>query len=284
MKKLLVIFAHPDDESFGPAAGTLAKVAAQGGRVHYICATRGEAGECDPADIAGHPDLAHARTAELFEAAHTMGFAGVYFLGYLDSGMEGSPANANPRSLFSAPLEEVAQRLASYIRHLKPDAVITHDQYGWYGHPDHIKCYRATLRAYEILYGVKVGAKTRHISTKANIPALFVASFPKWPVKLAARFLSMTGRDPRKRGQNGDIDLVEIASWNVPTTTKIEVGDYLAIKQRAIACHRSQRPLTNTSNPISRAFLRRIEQQETLCKLYPLSTKRAQLEEHIFQP
>jgi LmbE family N-acetylglucosaminyl deacetylase len=272
MKKLLVIFAHPDDESFGPAAGTLAKYAAQGVRVHYICATRGEAGEYDPAVLGNHPDLAHVRTAELFEAARTMGFAGVYFLGYLDSGMAGSPTNANPRSLFSAPLEEVAQRLATYIRCVKPDVIITHDEYGWYGHPDHIKCYQATLRAYELLYGVKIGAdsiREKYVDGK-KIPALYVASFPKWPVKLAARFLSLTGRNPRKRGQNGDIDLLEIASWKVPTTTKIQVGDYLAIKQRAIACHRSQRPLTASDNPLTRAFLRRIEQQETLCRLFPL--------------
>ncbi|MBX3082784.1 MAG: PIG-L family deacetylase [Anaerolineae bacterium] len=283
MKKLLVIFAHPDDESFGPAAGTLAKYAAQGVRVHYICATRGEAGEYDPDILGNHPDLAHARTAELFEAAHTMGFAGVYFLGYLDSGMEGSPSNANPRSLYSAPLEEVAQRLATYIRCVNPDAIITHDEYGWYGHPDHIKCYQATLRAYELLYDVKIGTEALdEQASETQIPTLYAASFPKWPIKLAARFLSLTGRNPRKRGQNGDIDLVEIASWEVPTTTRIQVGDYLAIKQRAIACHRSQRPLTATGNPISRAFLRRIEQQETLYKLYPLTSKRARLETRIF--
>jgi LmbE family N-acetylglucosaminyl deacetylase len=287
MNTLLAIFAHPDDESFGPVAGTLAKYAAQGVRVHYVCATRGEAGEVDPEQLGTHPNLAHLRTTELFEAARIMGLAGVYFLGYRDSGMLGSSANDDPLSLHSTPLDEVAQRLAVYMRCVNPDVVITHDQYGWYGHPDHIKCYEATLRAFQLAYEVDLtddeatlDAAT-HDTPPQPIPALYVASFPKWPVKLAARFLSLTGRDPRRRGQNQDIDLMKIASWQVPTTTKIRVARYRTVKYNAMACHRSQRPLTDSGNPLARAMLGYVERYETLHKLYPARPPRAPIETEL---
>jgi N-acetyl-1-D-myo-inositol-2-amino-2-deoxy-alpha-D-glucopyranoside deacetylase/mycothiol S-conjugate amidase len=109
-RRLLVAFAHPDDESFGPA-GTIVHNARQGVAVHYVCATRGEAGEVDAELLEGYDSLAELRTEELLCAAGHLGLAGVHFLDYHDSGMENTPANQNPACLFQAPLEEVAEGL-----------------------------------------------------------------------------------------------------------------------------------------------------------------------------
>lgn len=273
MKKLLAIFAHPDDESFGPAAGILAKYAAEGVEVYYVCATRGEAGEVSAEALAGYPGIAELRTDEMHRAAKAMNFKGVTFLGYRDSGMNPDPQR-DPKCLVAAPLDEVARRLAFLVHRLRPDAIITHDQFGWYGHPDHIKVYDAVVRMYKLVYGIEVGSSDAAL--KSSAPTLLISTFPKFPVKLSALFLRLTGRDPRRRGQNRDVDLVKIASWQVPAPIRISVKAYLHIKAAGMACHRSQIPLTATSNPISRAILRYLEGREYLAQLYPQpETRRA---------
>ncbi|MEP7286840.1 MAG: PIG-L family deacetylase [Chloroflexota bacterium] len=267
MKSLLVIFAHPDDESHGPA-GTFAKYAREGVQVHYLCATRGEAGVVDSSVLQNGDSVADLRTAEVKQAGLELGLASINFLGYRDSGMEGSLDNQQCESLYMASLNEVATRIAGYIQRLRPDAIITHDQYGWYGHPDHIKCYQATLKAYELLYGIRIEHSGKQ-TLGLNIPRLYVSSFSKWLLKIVVRLMPLLGRDPHRHGQNQDVDLVKIASWNVPTTARIHVGDYLAIKDRAIACHASQRPLAETKNKLLSILMRWMESSECFCRLYP---------------
>ena len=126
MKTLLVILAHPDDESFGPGA-TLAKYAQAGIAVHYLCGTRGESGTVDAEKLKGYKDVAELRTAELACAAKELGLAGVHFLGYRDSGMVGSEDNQRSDSLHAAGLDEVAERIVGYMDQLKPDVILTHD-------------------------------------------------------------------------------------------------------------------------------------------------------------
>ncbi len=120
---LLAVLAHPDDESFG-MGGTLALYARRGVNVHLVCATRGEAGEVAPEMLEGFSSVAERRVEELRCAAGILGLAGVHFLDYRDSGMTGSADNQNPHALCNAPLEEVAGKIAHYIRLLKPQVVI----------------------------------------------------------------------------------------------------------------------------------------------------------------
>ena len=266
MKKLLVIFAHPDDESFGPCAGTLAKYAQEGVAIHYLCATRGEAGIVDEQLLTDYPGIASLRTHEVTQAAKVLGFADLQFLPYRDSGMAGAPENAHPNSLVSAPLDDVAHAISDHIRSVQPDVIITHDHYGWYGHPDHIKCYQAVLLAYQLLYGFIPAAAT---GVEWYLPHLYVSTFPKWLVKLTAQTMSLFGHDPRRYGQNGDIDLLQIASWKVPTTARINVRQYLGIKSRAAACHASQVSLTSSSNPIMQFLVQYSARSELFHRLFP---------------
>ncbi|MFQ5614835.1 MAG: PIG-L deacetylase family protein [Anaerolineae bacterium] len=288
MKTLLAIFAHPDDESHGPG-GTLAKYAREGVAVHYLCATRGEAGQVEDHFLHKCGSIAELRTAELQRAANTLGLAAVHLLNYRDSGMLGSVNNLHPDSLCAAPLDQVAERIARYIHFLQPDVVITHDQYGWYGHPDHIKCHQATLRAYELLYGLTPGAaaaRNGHQGPANNggitAPRLYTSTVPKGVLKLAVRVLPVVGRDPRRFGQNGDIDLTRIAAWEVPVTTRIRVGAYRKVRAQAIACHASQQPLAQTSNPVFRALLQREQAVETFGRVYPPFKTGERLETDLF--
>lgn len=129
---LLVILAHPDDESF-PMGGTLAKYAAEGVRIILICATRGEAG------IPGLSLQAAGkiRERELQAAAKTLGLAEVKFLGYHD----GQLAQAEP--------EQIVGQLVKIMQEVRPLAVITFGPDGISGHPDHVAIHRFTTQAFD---------------------------------------------------------------------------------------------------------------------------------------
>ncbi len=298
MKTLLAIFAHPDDESFGIGA-TLAKYAHEGKAVYYLCGTRGESGTVDPALMRGYTDVGELRSAELECASRELGLAGVRYLGFRDSGMPGSPDNRHPNSLFSASVDAVAERIAAQIKELQPGVVITHDKFGGYGHPDHIKLYHATLRAYEMLYGISLNndgswrpagdAQSPIVSHQSSIdnrqlriPRLYVTAFPKGMLKLAVRLLPLVGQNPRQFGRNKDIDLVTMSTWVVPVTARVRVSDYAGHKARASACHISQQPVTRQGNLIVRLLFRRAAGWESFSRLYPAVQAGEPVEHDLF--
>ncbi len=277
-KTLLVLLAHPDDESFGPG-GTLARYARAGVQVHYVCATRGESGTVDAARMNGHASIAELRSAELACAARELGLAGVHYLGYRDSGMPGHADNALKETLHQAPLDEAAARVAAYFQRLQPNAVLTHDQFGGYGHPDHIKLHRAVLRAYQLHYGVTIDlsrwtgdARTPAVSVTPTgtsaAPPLYFAVIPKTLIRLGVRVLPLFRQNPRQFGRNKDIDLLQIASWEVPVTTLIDTRAVKAVKARASACHASQQP-PSQAPWLVRMLFRLSEGKEHLSRVYP---------------
>jgi LmbE family N-acetylglucosaminyl deacetylase len=197
----------------------------------------------------------------------------VQLLDYRDSGMLGSADNQHPDSLYAAPLDDVARKIAATIRRVRPDVIITHDQYGWYGHPDHIKVYQATLCAYEMLYGVRFvdgqAPTTPSLSRMDRLPRLYVSTLPKWLVRWTSRLLPLVGRDPRRYGQNGDVDLVQIASWVVRSTARIKVDAYQGVRLQAVAAHVSQHALTDTQHPVMRVLVQYMEATEHFARVYP---------------
>lgn len=145
-RRLLGIYAHPDDEVLGPG-GTLARYAACGDHVTLVIATRGEAGEIQRPGSATPETLPQVREQEMRCSAAALGKSELIFLGYRDSGMEGTADNDHPRAFMNAPAEEVVGRLVAIIRRLRPQILLTFEPYGGYGHPDHIAANRHTLAA-----------------------------------------------------------------------------------------------------------------------------------------
>jgi N-acetyl-1-D-myo-inositol-2-amino-2-deoxy-alpha-D-glucopyranoside deacetylase len=135
-KRLLVLFAHPDDEAFG-SAGSFAYLADRGATVTLIDATRGEEGEISDPMLATPQNLGEVREKELRTAMAQVGVTDVRFLDYRDSGMAGTEENKNPRAFMNANPADVAAHLREVIDELKPDAVLTFGPDGVYGHPDH---------------------------------------------------------------------------------------------------------------------------------------------------
>jgi LmbE family N-acetylglucosaminyl deacetylase len=234
--RLLAVLAHPDDESFGPG-GTLALYARRGVEVHLACATRGEVGSAPEELLAGHAGIGELREHELRCAAQELGLSGVHFLGYRDSGMPGSPDNQHPHALAAAPTDEVAAKVARLIRQIRPQVVITFDPMGGYRHPDHIAIHRATLQAFHASGDPACFSDGLAPYTPAK---LYYHTFDRRLLRLAVRMLRLFGRDPSHFGQNGDIDLADIASQDFPTHARIDFREVAEIKSRAAACHASQ--------------------------------------------
>ena len=109
-KRLLISFAHPDDESFG-IGPLLARYAADGVEMTLICATNGDAGTVEPDHLNGYSSVASLRLAELECASQVLGFKDVITFGYRDSGMMGTPDNQHPDSLWQAPIDRLTGRL-----------------------------------------------------------------------------------------------------------------------------------------------------------------------------
>jgi LmbE family N-acetylglucosaminyl deacetylase len=261
---ILAVLAHPDDESFG-MGGTLALYASRGVEVHLVCATRGEVGDVAPELLKGFDSIAQLRESELRCAAGHLGLAGVHFLDYRDSGMPGSPDNKHPQALAFQPIEEVAANVVCYIRDLKPQVVLTFDPFGGYGHPDHIAIQRATTLAFE-QSGNPVFAPG---SGPAFSPErLYFHTMPNGFMKLAVRVLPLFGRDPKKFGSNGDIDLTEIASKDFPTHARVNIHSVLEKKQKAGACHASQGGGMAGGGVVS-FFMRLFANTEAFMRVYP---------------
>ncbi len=145
-RRMLISFAHPDDEAFS-CAGVIKLNQLQGIHTTLVCATKGEAGEISSPDLASPENLGLVRERELREAADHVGVDELIFLGYRDSGMAGTEANAHPNAFMNAPASAVVARLVRLIRNLRPQVVITFDPTGGYGHPDHIASNRHTTAA-----------------------------------------------------------------------------------------------------------------------------------------
>lgn len=148
---LLVVHAHPDDECLG-TGGTLARYSAEGINTVLVTATRGEEGEMhdpDRTEEEARPHMAEIRTEELRRAVAILGVTHQEFLGYRDSGMVGTPANEHPDNFHNANFDEAVGRLVGMIRHHRPQVIVTYNEDGGYGHPDHLQCHKVTAAAFD---------------------------------------------------------------------------------------------------------------------------------------
>ncbi len=160
VRRLLLVHAHPDDESIGTGA-TMARYAAEGAQVTLVTCTLGELGEIIPPSLAhladgdpgGGARLGDYRVGELASACAELGVTDHRFLGgpgrWRDSGMMGTEGNDDPRCFWRADLDQAADALLDVIREVRPQVLVTYDANGFYGHPDHIQAHRVAWRAFE---------------------------------------------------------------------------------------------------------------------------------------
>jgi N-acetyl-1-D-myo-inositol-2-amino-2-deoxy-alpha-D-glucopyranoside deacetylase len=221
-RSLLLVHAHPDDESIGTGA-TMAKYAAEGARVTLVTCTLGEMGEIIPPDLRHLlPDeLGQHRIGELERACAALRVTDHRFLGgegrFRDSGMMGLPDNDDPRCFWQANVDEAAGLLATVIEEVAADVIVTYDSNGFYGHPDHIQAHRVARRAHEL-----TGRKAKFYATA--VPRSMLAEAVQLPEE--SWFVRTT-------------DL----SVGVPddqVTTEIDATKYLDAKIAAMRAHETQ--------------------------------------------
>ena len=157
-RRLLLVHAHPDDESIYTGA-TMARYAAEGARVTLVTCTLGELGEIIPpalAHLAAEKEdgLGEYRIGELTAACAALGVTDHRFLGgpgrWRDSGMMGTAGNGDPRCFWRAEVDQAADALLDVIGEVRPQVLVTYDANGAYGHPDHIQAHRVAWRACEL--------------------------------------------------------------------------------------------------------------------------------------
>jgi N-acetyl-1-D-myo-inositol-2-amino-2-deoxy-alpha-D-glucopyranoside deacetylase len=237
--RMLLVHAHPDDESIGTGA-TMAKYASEGAGVTLVTCTLGDLGEVIPPELAhlawdADGGLGRHRIAELAAACKALGVTDHRFLAgagrWRDSGMMGTPSNDWPGSFWQADVDEAARALLAVITDVRPQVLVTYDENGFYGHPDHIQAHRVAWRAFEMADGL--------------VSKFYATAVPKSVLAEAMALL-----DDRTTGSSelGGTDFTKVESVDAlpfgtddeNVTTRIDAADYLDAKLAAMRAHATQ--------------------------------------------
>jgi N-acetyl-1-D-myo-inositol-2-amino-2-deoxy-alpha-D-glucopyranoside deacetylase len=237
-RRLLLVHAHPDDEAI-PTGATMARYAAEGASVHLVTCTRGERGEIVDEELAhlrtaDPEELGKHREVELAAALVELGVHHHDWLGgagrWWDSGMVGTSENDDPRAFHRADPTETTRAMVEVIRRSRPAVVVTYDENGGYGHPDHIQAHRVTMAALEPAadpdYASELGQPWR-------VGKVYWSVIPRRVVLRLA--------------EEADFDIADAMPGvsNETITTQIDGRSYLPAKRAALRAHRSQVNLTD---------------------------------------
>jgi N-acetyl-1-D-myo-inositol-2-amino-2-deoxy-alpha-D-glucopyranoside deacetylase len=242
-RRLLLVHAHPDDETIGSGA-TMAKYVSEGAHVTLVTCTLGEEGEilvpglvhlaADKEDALGQH-----RIGELTDAMKALGVTDHRFLGaagrWRDSGMMGTPANERPECFWQADLDEAVGALVAVMREVRPQVVVTYNENGGYGHPDHIQAHRVAVAAFDA----------------AGDPARYPGTGDPWqPAKLyylaiPISFLRMGWEALKQMGDETPFgvsspDELPFGDPDELVTTQIDARDFLDAKMDAMRAHATQ--------------------------------------------
>jgi N-acetyl-1-D-myo-inositol-2-amino-2-deoxy-alpha-D-glucopyranoside deacetylase len=232
MSVLLCVHPHPDDESIA-CGGVLARAAAEGVRTVVVTCTGGEAGENLAGIDLGDVPLVEHRRRELADAIAILAVDEHHLLGYRDSGMVGTVDNEHPDCFHRADLDEAAVRLAAIVRSARPDAVVSDDVNGTYGHPDHIKAHQATVRAVALAADPEADVP----GEPWRVPRRYVHTFSR--SRLVAAHLSLVGAGlPSPFGDEPEPE--PFGTDDALITTRVDVSRHVATKLAAMRAHTSQ--------------------------------------------
>jgi mycothiol S-conjugate amidase len=233
--RLLSVHAHPDDEA-SKGAALVARYTAEGIGATLVCCTGGEQGEVlnpamDRPDVLA--DLPAVRRAELEASVAVIGYDRLDLLGYLDSGMPDTEANADPRNFANAPLDEAVERLVRIIRRDRPQVVVTYpDDQGHYPHPDHLRVHEISVPAFD----------------RAGDPSWYPDAGDPWePLKL---YYTVWSRNRivamhEKMLELGIESPYDERWFDRPDqddriTTRVDVGRFVGVRGQALIAHATQ--------------------------------------------
>ena len=234
-KRLLLVHAHPDDETINNGV-TMAKYAASGAQVTLVTCTRGEEGEVlvtELANLASDKDdkLGEHREVELKDAMAQLGINDFRFLGapnkkWRDSGMMGTPQNERGNVFWQADLDEASHELVKIILEIQPQVLITYDEFGGYGHPDHIKAHQVAMRAAEL--AAEQGWK---------VSKIYWNTIPRSVIQMGIEKMKEVGSD--FFGAES-VDELPFAKPDELATTVVNAPEYVPQKLAAMKAHATQ--------------------------------------------
>ncbi|OKJ92438.1 N-acetyl-1-D-myo-inositol-2-amino-2-deoxy-alpha-D-glucopyranoside deacetylase [Amycolatopsis sp. CB00013] len=225
--KLLLVHAHPDDESI-TTGGAIARYAAEGVEVTVVTCTLGEEGEIIPPSLDGlgswaSDQLGGYRAGELASACAALGVTRHRYLGgigrWRDSGMAGTPSAAHPRAFSGGALDEQAAQLAEILDEVRPQVVVTYDAFGGYGHPDHIRAHEVTMAA-----APKAASVERVFHTVSSRDAV------------TAGLAALRGRSSFRVPEDGELPVTP----DETITTVLDVAAHIPAKAAALRAHETQ--------------------------------------------
>ena len=230
--RALLVHAHPDDETINNGA-TMALYAAMGAQVTLVTCTRGEEGEVLTPELSHLASsdtdaLGEHRETELANAMQALGITDFRFLAqgegrYRDSGMMGTEVNNRSDVFWQADLEEAADHLVKIIEEIKPHILITYDEIGGYGHPDHIQAHRVAMRASE--------------KSDWQIPKIYWNTMPKSVLAESMAKMKELGSDFFGADNVDDLPFAKDDSF---VTTLIDGNSYVEAKMAAMKAHHTQ--------------------------------------------
>lgn len=238
-RTLLAVHAHPDDECV-TTGGILARYSAEGVRTVLVTCTRGEVGEISDSALATPDNLGEVRSQELAEALRILRVSRSVQLGYRDSGMGGTTDNDHPACFYRADLEEATGRLVRLIREERPQVVVTYDENGGYGHPDHVKAHQVAVAAF------RAAGEARRFPGAGEpwAPArLYYAVFPHSLVRRFAQAFQDAGIEAPFSAPSGADAGRAPPPFGTPdglVTAEIDVSAHVEVKRAAMLAHRTQ--------------------------------------------
>ena len=251
-KHLLLVHAHPDDESIGQGA-TMARYSAEGVGVTLVTCTGGEMGEIlvpELEHMAADQDdtLADQRKIELDNAMKALGVTDHRYLGgfknYRDSGMQWHPEghavpadDVHANAFWNADLLEAASHLVEVIREVRPQVLVTYDDFGGYGHPDHIQAHRVATYAASL---AAVASFRRDLGEAHDIAKIYWGAMSASRVRQGLRDLREAGDTTTFEGMDPDGDLPKFMVDDEDLTALVEADDYVGAKMDAMRAHRTQ--------------------------------------------
>jgi N-acetyl-1-D-myo-inositol-2-amino-2-deoxy-alpha-D-glucopyranoside deacetylase len=248
-QRLLLVHAHPDDESINQGA-TMAKYVAEGRGVTLVTCTAGELGEILVPELEHlSPDeLAEHRRGELEAAMKELGVTDHRFLGgfgtYRDSGMKWhedghavAADDVHENAFWHADLTEAATRLVEIIREVRPQVLVTYDQFGGYGHPDHIQAHRVAM------YGAQLAAVPSYrpeLGEAWDVDKIYWGAMAESRMRAGLRLLRESGDTTTFEGMDPDGPMPFFVVADKDLTAAVDAQDDVEKKMNAMRAHATQ--------------------------------------------
>jgi N-acetyl-1-D-myo-inositol-2-amino-2-deoxy-alpha-D-glucopyranoside deacetylase len=239
---LLTVHAHPDDESIS-TGGVMARYAAEGARVVCVTCTGGEHGEIvvpemDTPD--NHAKLGAIRAEELRRALARLGNVESRMLGYVDSGMMGTPENDAPASFWQANFDEAVDRLLQIVREVRPHVVVGYNDFGGYGHPDHIRSALIAKAAFEKTADDPATDRPAKLYEAARDWTRMEEFRKRAAERGADAWWQPDANETDEQRQEREGYFAKMQAATGPITTVVDVADYVAAKRAAMTEHVTQ--------------------------------------------